>query len=333
MTQNNTLIITNEQIKKVLSLEDVIRGVEDTWRWHGEGKVILPPKVTTDMSAAGVEGWFNSMPSYIAPKDIAGIKVVGGYKNNPRQGLPYIRANILLLDPHNGTLRAILCGDWISDARTGAQPAVAMKYLAAKTDVVTIIGAGLQARYCVMCISRSHQIRELRVCDINPEALEKFASFFQDEYFKLTTYDNNEEACRDADVIITVTTANAVLVKEPWCKPGCLVLTMGSYTEVDDEIPRKFDRLLVDNIAQALHRGNFKEMADRGEITAKSFAAEIPDVVAGKTAGRIDPTQRIVAALIGMGSLDLAVAEEAFKRLTVSGEKVLQVNMIGEKTR
>jgi ornithine cyclodeaminase/alanine dehydrogenase-like protein (mu-crystallin family) len=328
VTQNNTLIITNEQVKKVLSLEDVICRVEDTWRWHGEGKVVLPPKVTTDMAAAGVEGWFNSMPSYIAPQDISGIKVVGGYKSNPRQGLPYIRANILLLDPHNGTLRALLCGDWISDARTGAQPAVAMKYLAAKTDVVTIIGAGLQARYCVMCISRSHQIRELRVCDINPEALEYFSGFFRNSSFKLSTHLNNEEACRDADVIITVTTANAVLVEEPWCKPGCLVLAMGSYTELDDEIPRRFDRLLVDNIAQALHRGNFKEMADRGEITAESFAAEIPDVVAGKAAGRIDTAQRIVAGLIGMGSLDLAVAEEVFKRLTVSGEKVLQVNMI-----
>jgi ornithine cyclodeaminase/alanine dehydrogenase len=328
MTQNNTLIITNEQIKKALSLEDVIRRVEDTWRWHGEGKVILPPKVTTDMTTAGVEGWFNSMPSYIIPEDISGIKVVGGYKCNPRHGLPYIRAHILLLDPHSGALRALLCGDWISDVRTGAQPAVAIKYLAAQTDVVTIIGAGVQARYCAMCISRIHHIRELRVCDINPEALEKFSSFFQDGPFKLSTHDNNEEACKDADVIITVTTANAVLVKESWCKPGCLVLTMGSYTEIDDKIPFMFDRLLVDNIAQGLHRGNFKELADKGKITAESFAAEIPDIIAAKAAGRTDPAQRIVAGLIGMGSLDLAVAEEALKRLSGSQENILQINMI-----
>jgi ornithine cyclodeaminase/alanine dehydrogenase-like protein (mu-crystallin family) len=89
-----------------------------------------------------------------------------------------------------------------------------------------------------------------------------------------------------------------------------------------------FDRLFVDNIAQGLHRGNFKEMADRGEITAESFTAEIPDVIAGKAAGRTDPAQRIVAGLIGMGSLDLAVAKEAFKRLTVSQENILQINMI-----
>jgi ornithine cyclodeaminase/alanine dehydrogenase len=328
MIQNNTLIITNEQIKRVLSLEDVIHRVEDTWRWHGEGKVILPPKITTDMTTAGVEGWFNSMPSYIKPEDISGIKVAGGYKRNPQHGLPYIRSHILLLDPHSGVLRALLCGDWISDARTGAQSAVAIKYLAAKTDVVTIIGAGVQARYCAMCINRIHHIRELRVCDINPDALKNFSSFFQDKFSKLSIYNNNEEACKDADVIITVTTANAVLVKESWCKPGCLVLTMGSYTEIDDKIPFIFDRLLVDNIAQGLHRGNFKELADQGKITERSFAAEIPDVIAGKASGRTDLAQRIVAGLIGMGSIDLAVAEEAFKRLTVSQENILQINMI-----
>lgn len=38
----------------------------------------------------------------------------------------------------------MVCGDWISDARTGAQPAIAMKYLAAKSDIITVIGAGRQ---------------------------------------------------------------------------------------------------------------------------------------------------------------------------------------------
>jgi ornithine cyclodeaminase/alanine dehydrogenase len=330
ISKNNTLIITNEQIKESLSLQDVIRCVENAWRWHGEGKIIMPPKVTTDMYAAGVEGWFNSMPSYIAPVDISGIKVVGGYKNNTKRGFPYIRANILLLDPHSGVLRALLCGDWISDARTGAQSAIAIKYLAAKTDVLTIIGAGLQARYCVMCINNIHKIKELRICDINPAALEHFSVFFQNMSFKLSTYvNNNEKACLDADVIITATTANAVLIKETWCKPGCLVLTMGSYTETDDEIPRKFDKLLIDSIAQGLHRGNFKEMADRGEITTESFAAEIPDIIAGKAAGRDGPAQRIAAGLIGMGSLDLVVAEEAFKRIVATEKNVLQINMLG----
>lgn len=323
-----TAIITNEMVQKHVAIEDVIEMVENTWRWQGEGRVVMPPKITTDMSSLDVHGWFNSMPSYIGPLDSAGIKVVGGYSDNPKNGLPFIRANLLLTDPHNGDLRALMCGDWISDARTGAQPAVAMKYLAAKTDVVTIVGAGRQAFYAIECIRRVHTLKELRVCDISQAAREKFASYFPDVDFAITPYESIEEACKESDVIITLTTADAVLVEEPWCKPGCLVMPMGSFQEVDDNIARKFDKLYLDNIAQGLHRGQFLPMAHRGEITAEDFDAELTEVAAGKKAGRDNGEQRIICQLVGMGSLDLSVATLAYERIVEAEKDLVRIDMM-----
>lgn len=323
-----SLIITNQMVQKYVSIEDVIQCVENTWKWYGENQIIMPSKITTDMSSAGVNGWFNSMPSYIHPLNSAGIKVVGGYSDNPKNGLPFIRANLLLTDPANGDLRALMCGDWISDARTGAQPAVAMKYLAGSTDIVTIIGAGRQAFYAVECIRKVHKMKELRICDIRPEAREKFASYFPDADFEITPYASIEEACRESDVIITLTTADAVLVEEPWCKPGCLVMPMGSFHEVDDDIARKFDKLYLDNIAQGMHRGQFLNMAHSGEITEESFEAELPDVVAGLKKGRENASERIICQLVGMGCPDLAVATLAYNRILEAGEKTLSVDMM-----
>ncbi len=328
--EQKTVIITNELVKKYVSIDDVIEQVENTWKWYGEEKVIMPPKITTDMSSAGVNGWFNSMPSYIGPIDSAGIKVVGGYSDNPKKGLPFIRSNLLLTDPHDGFLRALICGDWISDARTGAQPAVAMKYLAAKSDIITVIGAGRQAFYAVTCISRLHKIKELRICDISKEARERFASYFPDADFDIVPYESNEEACRESDVIITLTTANAVLVEEPWCKPGSLVLTMGSFQEVSDDIARKFDKIYLDHIAQGMHRGQFLPMAERGEITADDFAAELPEIVAGKKPGRQNPEERLMCELVGMGSPDVCIATLAYERVTKAGEAVTTIDMLGE---
>ena len=327
--EHRSLIITNQQVQKHVTLDDVIRCVEDTWQWHGQNQVVMPPKITTDMTGAGVNGWFNSMPSYISPLDMAGIKVVGGYADNPKYGMPYIRSNILLTDPHSGFLRALVCGDWISDARTGAQAAIAMKYLAANCDVITIIGAGRQAYYAVQCISRVHKIKELRVCDIRSEARENFAGFFPDADFVIRPYESNEDACRQADVIITLTTANAVLVEDPWCKAGCLVLTMGSFQEASDDIARNFDKIYLDNIAQGLHRGQFKGMAERDEIKATDFSAELTDVVAGKKRGRDNAFQRIMAQLVGMGSPDLTVATLAYRRILDAGEKAIEIDMQG----
>ena len=324
-----SLVITNKTVQKYVSLEDVIDCVEKSWKWYGEKQIVMPSKITTDMSTLGVNGWFNSMPSYIHPLNSAGIKVVGGYSDNPKNGLPFIRANLLLTDPANGDLRALICGDWISDARTGAQPAVAMKYLAAKTDVVTVIGAGRQAYYAVECIRRVHKMKELRVCDIRPEAREGFAKYFPDVDFAITPCESIEAACRESDVIITLTTADAILVEEPWCKEGCLVMPMGSFHEVDDDIARKFDKLYLDNIAQGMHRGQFLNMAHTGEITEESFDAELPDVVAGLKKGRDNDKHRIICQLVGMGCPDLAVATLAYNRIVEAGEKTVSVDVVG----
>ncbi len=322
-------IITNALVQKYVTIEDVIAQVENVWRWHGQQKVIMPPKITTDMSSAGVNGWFNSMPSYIGPMDSAGIKVVGGYADNPKKGLPFIRSNLLLTDPHDGSLRALMCGDWISDARTGAQPAVAMKYLAASTDVITMIGAGRQAFYAVECIRRVHKIKQLRVCDIFPAARERFASYFPNADFEIVPCASNEEGCRGADVIITLTTANATLVEEAWCKPGCLVMPMGSFHEISDDICLKADQRYLDNIAQGMHRGQFLDLAHDGRITEADFAAELTEVAAGTKPGRTDPKHRIVCQLVGMGSPDLAVATLAYNRIMAAGEDVTMVDMLG----
>ena len=327
---DQSLIITDALVRANVTLEDAIACVEDVWRWHGTGEVVMPSKITTDMSTLGVNGWFNSMPSYIHPLDMAGIKVVGGYADNPKNGLPYIKSNLVLLNPHNGKLRALICGDFISDARTGAQPAIAMKYLAASTDVLTVIGAGQQAYFCVQCISKLHKIRQLRVCDIRPEARERFAARLAGADFEIVQCASNEEGCRGADVIITITTADAPLVREAWCKPGCLVLTMGSFTETADDVALAFDRLFIDHAAQGLHRGNFKSMADRGIITRESICAELPEVVCGNKPGRQNPEERILCELVGMGSPDLCIATKVYNAVLASGaEGVMHIDMMG----
>ena len=316
------MYIGESTVPKFLTVEDVIRRVEDTWRWYGEGTVVMPSKVTLDMSALGVKGWVNSMPSYVQATDYAGIKWVGGFEDNPAHGMPYIRAKIFLADPRNGDLRAVVAGDWISDMRTGAQPAIACKYLAASTDVVTIIGTGRQAYASLLCMSHGLDIGEVRLCDLRPEARRRFMSFFPNAPFKMVEFDSNEEACRGSDVIITVTNADTELVQEPWVGKGALVLTMGSFTETSDDVVLKADRLITDHIGQSLHRGNIASIAHRGLVNAESFAAELPSVVAGKQVGRERADERITCQLVGMGAPDAAVAALLIQNMRKAGVQI-----------
>ena len=70
---------------------------------HGKGEVVLPPKGHLDLDDR-FNGHFNILPGYAAPAGmpsggIAGVKVIGDYVENYRQGLPSEIALLTLYDP------------------------------------------------------------------------------------------------------------------------------------------------------------------------------------------------------------------------------------------
>lgn len=329
MFKEQAMLITNADVQRYVTVEDVINIVEKTWTWFGKNQIIMPPKITTDMSSAGVDGWFNSMPNYIKPLDIAGIKVVGGYNGNKKKGMPYIKANVMLTDPHTGLLKALVAGDWISDMRTGAQPAIMCKRLAYKTDTVTIIGAGLQGYTSLLCMTKLLNIKKVYVCDLSEQARINFISKFSDTNIEFVSCTDNQAACEDSDVIITVTTADADLVKASWVKEGSLVITMGSFKEVEFDVVRKADVIAVDHVAQALHRGNLKPLAELGEIDENSFDIEMGLLLAGKQSYIPDPKKRVYAQIVGMGCPDVAIAETVRLRAEKDIQNVKVFDMQG----
>ena len=46
----NSLVITNKMVQQFVSIEDVIKCVENTWKWYGEKEIVMPSKITTDIA-------------------------------------------------------------------------------------------------------------------------------------------------------------------------------------------------------------------------------------------------------------------------------------------
>ena len=305
---SKSLIITQQDVKENISLKEVIEIVDKTYHWYGEGEIIMPSKITLNMDSLGLPNWFNSMPAYIRPLDMVGIKWVGGFKNNKKAKLPYIMGQILLNNPKTGELRALLDGNLITNMRTGAQSAVFTKYLANNTEILTVIGGGTQGIYTTLCMLESFDLKEIRVADLSKDACIGFI----DEVSKKTSisikaYDSNKEAVKDADIIVTATTANIPLVYKDWIKPGAFLSCIGSYQELDEELILSADKRYVDHMGQNLHRGEFFNCLQKGSLKESDIVGEIGDVICGKVVGRENPDEIIVASLIGMGCLDIAV--------------------------
>ena len=315
-----TLLITQEQVKSLLDMPTVLRIVEQVYRSHGEGKVVMPTKITLDLGEGRpwppYKGFMNAMPAYLGDADIAGIKWAGGFQDNYKIGLPYISAMILLIHPKTGTFLAAMDGAYITAVRTGAASAICAKVLARKdASELGIIGAGVQGRMHLRAFQQVFKLKEVRVFDIKEGAAEKYREEMMAELgLNIVPKRSYQEVVKGADIICTVTIGDEPMVKKEWLKKGSLVISAGSYQELDPDVVLSADKIVVDHWGQASHRGELAKLVEAGKIGEKNIHAEIGDILAGKKKGRERNDENILAVPIGIGSLDIDCAFEVYQK-------------------
>jgi len=275
----STLLITQEQVKSLLDMPTVLKIVEQVYRSHGEGKVIMPTKITLDLGEGRpwppYKGFMNAMPAYLGDLDIAGIKWAGGFQDNYKIGLPYISAMILLINPKNGAFIAAMDGAYITAIRTGAASATCAKVLARKNaSALGIIGAGIQGRMHLRAFHQVFKLKEVRVMDIKEGASEKYREEMTAELgLNILPKRSYQEVVEGADIVCTVTIGDEPMVKKKWLKKGSLVISAGSYQELDPEVVLSADKIVVDHWGQASHRGELARWERKTSMlrSVKSF--------------------------------------------------------------
>jgi ornithine cyclodeaminase/alanine dehydrogenase len=315
-----TLLITQEQVRSLLDMPSAIQVVEEVYRSHGKHRVVMPPKITLDLGEGQpwppYKGYMNAMPAYLGDVDIAGIKWAGGFQENWKTGLPFITAMILLINPKNGAFVAIMDGAHITGLRTGAASAVCAKYLARKgSSVVGIIGAGLQARMHLRALHHLFKLKEVRVIDIQTGASENYSREMKTETgLNILPKRSYQEVVEGADIVCTVTTGDEPMVRREWLRKGSLLISAGSYQELDPEVILSADKIVVDSWAQTSHRGELARLVEAGKLGEKNIHAEIGEILAEKKKGREREDEDILAVPIGLGSLDIGCAFEVYQK-------------------
>ncbi|HPF86409.1 MAG TPA: ornithine cyclodeaminase family protein, partial [Aminivibrio sp.] len=265
-------LLSQSDVEKLISMKDIVEILDKTYRGMGEGTVVNPAKGTLDLGESGpyppYHADINSMPAYVGWVDTAGIKWAGGWMDNPARGLPYVSAIIVLVNPRNGIFTGVMDGTLITNLRTGAQTAVALKYLfpERKSLSVGLFGAGVQGRTQTRAIAELFGIDELRVYDIFPEAAAQFAADMESVVTGKITVCTAPEQAAEGDAVITVTHAKDGFFRKEWFAPGSVLFPMGSYKECRDETLLSADVIVVDHVAQCLHRGALKDLAEAGRI-------------------------------------------------------------------
>ena len=121
-----TLILSDYEVKKLLSLHEVIEAVEVAFKHKGLGNVQMPAKIY--LYFRKYDGDLRAMPAYIEDLEISAVKIVNVHPKNPTENsLPTVMAVVALIDPSTGIPIAIMGGTTITDMRTGAAGGIAAK--------------------------------------------------------------------------------------------------------------------------------------------------------------------------------------------------------------
>lgn len=323
----DTLLINQGQIKELVTMKEIVELVDKTFKDLGKEKTINPTKVLLDLGETAdyppYEGFMNAMPAYIGWQDVAGLKWAGGFLGERKElGLPYITSMIMLIDPKVGNFLSVLDGAFITNVRTGAQSANALKYIKGNDKKIKlgIYGAGMQGRTQTMAFSEIFDIEQLTIYDIFSEASENFKESMS-KYVngEIIVAEDPKEVALDADAVICVTQSKDAFVKDEWIEPGTVVFPMGSYQEVENKFLLNADHIIVDHVEQSLHRGVLKDLNSQGKITEKNIYTTIGEL--GNVNKPIDDlsNKRIVCIPIGTGAMDIAISKFVYDKAKEQG--------------
>src|SRR5262249_32593569 len=127
------------------------------------------------------------------------------------------------------------------------------------------------------------------------------------------TVTSAEEAVRDADVIVTVTSSKTPVLKGDWLKPGCHVNAVGAcrpdWRELDNDAMQR-SVVFVDS-----REGAMKESGDV-ILSGANIFAELGEALAGKVPSRADETT--VFKSLGMAVEDIAAAKLVYESFSKS---------------
>jgi ornithine cyclodeaminase len=153
------------------------------------------------------DGVFELMPT-LGP-DYFAYKYVNGHPHNPEQNKPSVMGLGMLCDINNGEPLFLSEMTVLTAWRTAIVTAIASKAMA-RTDSTTmaLIGCGAQSEFLALAHLHLMDIHQIHYYDLDANAMAKFAANLADTPLQLVACDNSQQACKQADIIITATTAH-----------------------------------------------------------------------------------------------------------------------------
>lgn len=341
-----TLVLSNEEIDRLLPMEVCVEALEALYQELGEGAALYRPR--SDTIVPGPEpGTMYGLKSMDGVSPQAGVGAVrinsdviswpvrDGYTR--REKIPAAPGGrwvglVLLFSTRTGEPLAIFPDGVIQRMRVGGTSGLAARYLARDdARVVTILGSGWQAGSALMAANAVRRLEEARVYSPNAEHRQAFAEEWSEKLgLPVRPMQSAREAVQGSDIVLAATNALEPVFEDAWAEPGMHLGTVRQH-EIGDRV---LERAAI--VAVNSHRGEpdhvlhpaAKEHPELAQGKGWTGAASdqidgrplLSEIVAGRGPRRKSPDEiTVFLNNIGLGVQFAAVGARVIERARERG--------------
>lgn len=320
--RDDTILLTRNDIRTVLDLDDCIEAVEQAFRDHAEGRTLRPGV----LGVPAREGGFHLKAAGLQrERTWFAVKCNGNFMHNRiRFELPNIQGLILLCDGENGTPLAVMDSIEITILRTGAATALAARHLAREdASVATICGCGVQGQVQLRALARVRRLSQVFAFDSDIARAQRFATEMSlrcDVAVQAIT--DLRAALEQSDMCITCTPSKQYFLHAVDVRPGTFVAGVGADDAGKQELdPKLFAvaKVVVDSFEQCATIGDLHHALEDGVVTRDAVHADLPDLVSGRKSGRTTAGEITLFDSTGVALEDVAAAVIVYQRALERG--------------
>ena len=271
------LVINNEIVADVLTMEDCIRVQEEAFKKIPTGGAIHRPRIDLYMPAEREDGYFRwgtmegandgffaiRMKSDIIywPEDESGNWTEEKYCREPGTYCGVV----MLVSTKNAEPLAFINDGHIQHMRVGGGAGIGMKYLSREdSHSVGMLGSGGMARTFLEAFCCVRDIRTCKIYSPTKEHRETYAKVMTQQLgIEVIAVDNPQEAVAGADILSTCTDSMVPVYDPDWIEPGMHVTNLGR-REISDSVMDKFDVVIRQGTAGLQMKQTERFQAERG---------------------------------------------------------------------
>lgn len=346
---DTVLVLKRDEARGLVSMAEAIDLIEKAYADLGRNssQVINRRRLHIPLPDFEEPTWFyfNVIPGAVTCQNVACVRV-----NARHATFPFLEGKrrkifaggtnglVLVWDMTTRCLLGIVQDEAISPLRVGATSGVGAKYLVRPdAEVFGIIGAGQQAVGQVTALMTVRPgIKKVKVHSVRKERREKFADWIA-EQFNVTTdaVDTAKECVKGSDVVFTATNTTDPFIKGEWFEEGMHFTGMigaprfDSRREVDDELARRADVIIVNSLSQIKQdlQPEIMNPIRKGYITW-DHVNELSELCTGAFLGRIGMSQiTFHSNNVGMGIQFATVCKRVIE---VARERGIGTELPGE---